>query len=46
MVVIEIDGIVYHLRKVNWSQDSQRLFGRHRGFYFDYRLEPMGKQIT
>jgi hypothetical protein len=44
-VVIEIDGLVYALRKVNWSQESQRLFRRHKGVYNGYRFEPMGKPI-
>jgi hypothetical protein len=44
-VVIEINGILYKLGRPTWEQEASRLGRRHGGFWFDFRLVPLGKPI-
>jgi hypothetical protein len=44
-VIVDIDGTLFELTKKRYEAEAMRLGRRHRGFYFDYRLEPLGKPL-
>lgn len=44
-VIVDIDGTLFELTKKRYEAEAMRLARRQRGFYFDYRLEPLGKPL-
>jgi uncharacterized membrane-anchored protein YjiN (DUF445 family) len=45
-IVVEINGVIYKLSRESWSREAARLTRRHHGFWFEYRLIPLGKPIS
>lgn len=44
-VIVELDGEIYQLRKVDETTQAMNLCRKHKGFFHDYRLVKMGKPI-
>jgi hypothetical protein len=45
-VIVDLDGTLYELREVKHDQEAIRFGRRHKGFWFDYRLEKLAKTIV
>jgi hypothetical protein len=43
--IVELDGEVYQLRKVDPLSQAIKLAHKHRGFLHDYRLVKLGKPV-
>lgn len=44
-VIVELDGLIYELRKVSESTQVTELCHKHGGFLHDYRLICLGKPL-
>jgi hypothetical protein len=44
-VMVELDGEIWQLRKVDYDSEAMRLGRKYRGFYHDYRLVKLGKPV-